>query len=156
MPARGEGPPRETLEEGRFELTNVAEAGGIVAKSVVKGDGDPAYYLAAWMVAERAILLLDESNLTALGQQEAFSLGQPHLEIGSLRRSRRLESLRRVWRCWCRKGRGKCVERRVLRSLDAGATSMGVGYAGLSDWWLWRMVVGGRARNGGREALWGV
>ncbi|KAG8735273.1 hypothetical protein FRC10_010803 [Ceratobasidium sp. 414] len=47
MPARGEGPPREKLESGWFELTNVAEAEGVVVKSVVKGDGDPAYYLTA-------------------------------------------------------------------------------------------------------------
>ncbi|KAG9076176.1 hypothetical protein FS749_012081 [Ceratobasidium sp. UAMH 11750] len=69
MPARGEGPPRETWEKGWFELTNVAEAEGVVVKSVVKGDGDPAYYLTAWMVAECAILLLDESNLTSLGRE---------------------------------------------------------------------------------------
>jgi hypothetical protein len=58
LPPRGEGPARGKLERGWFELTNVSEAEGVVVKSVVKGDGDPAYYLTAcelfiksWLIA---------------------------------------------------------------------------------------------------------
>ncbi|KAG9092837.1 hypothetical protein FRC07_011578, partial [Ceratobasidium sp. 392] len=69
MPASGDGPPRDKLEQGWFELTNISEAEGVVVKSVVKGNGDPGYYLTAWMVTECAILLLDESNLTELGRK---------------------------------------------------------------------------------------
>ncbi|QRV84388.1 hypothetical protein RhiJN_12404 [Ceratobasidium sp. AG-Ba] len=65
----GEGPPVEKSAEGWFELTNISEAEGVVVKSLVKGDGDPSYFLTAWMVVECAILLLDPSNLTPLGRQ---------------------------------------------------------------------------------------
>ncbi|KAG8716505.1 hypothetical protein FRC09_015672 [Ceratobasidium sp. 395] len=69
LPARGEGPPRDKLDQGWFELTNVSEAEGVVVKSMIRGNGDPAYYLTAWMVTECAIMLMDESNLTELGRQ---------------------------------------------------------------------------------------
>jgi hypothetical protein len=47
LPVSGGGPPREKLESGWFEVTNVAEAEGVVVKSVVKGQGDPGYYSTA-------------------------------------------------------------------------------------------------------------
>jgi len=69
LPVSGTGPPREKLESGWFEITNVAEAEGVVVKSVFKGQGDPGYYLTARMIVESALMLLDSSNLTPLGRQ---------------------------------------------------------------------------------------
>ncbi|KAG9081386.1 hypothetical protein FS749_007688 [Ceratobasidium sp. UAMH 11750] len=134
MPARGEGPPRETLEEGRFELTNVAEAEGVVLKSVVKGDGDPTYYLTAWMVAERAILLLGESNLTPLGRQGGILTWTTAFRdrlAPALEATGRFETSLEVL---VQEESRKSTERRALRGPDAGATNMG---GGLS--WTFRL-----------------
>ncbi|KAG8791765.1 hypothetical protein FRC12_008186 [Ceratobasidium sp. 428] len=69
LPASGGGPPRDKLESGSFRVVNVAEANGVVAKSVVRGRGDPGYYLTSWMIFESALLLLDSNNLTPIGRE---------------------------------------------------------------------------------------
>ncbi|KAG8713727.1 hypothetical protein FRC09_018399 [Ceratobasidium sp. 395] len=69
LPASGGEPPRDKLESGSFRVVNVAEANGVVAKSVVRGRGDPGYYLTAWMIFESALLLLDPDNLRPIGRE---------------------------------------------------------------------------------------
>ncbi|QRV84405.1 hypothetical protein RhiJN_12421 [Ceratobasidium sp. AG-Ba] len=70
LPSSGGGPPRDKLEQGWFEVVNVSEARGVVAKSTLKGKrGDPGYFLTSWMIFESALLLLDPNNLTPLGRQ---------------------------------------------------------------------------------------
>ncbi|KAB5588380.1 Saccharopine dehydrogenase [Ceratobasidium theobromae] len=69
LPKSGEGPAPEVLDKGNFDITHVAEAGGIAVKSYVYGNGDPGYRLSSIMIVESALLLLDSSNLTPLGHQ---------------------------------------------------------------------------------------
>ncbi|KAG8713725.1 hypothetical protein FRC09_018397 [Ceratobasidium sp. 395] len=72
LPASGGGPPMDKLETGSFKVVNVAEARGVIAKSVVRGRGDPGYYLTAWMIFESALLLLDSNNLTPIGRERGI------------------------------------------------------------------------------------
>ncbi|QRV84407.1 hypothetical protein RhiJN_12423 [Ceratobasidium sp. AG-Ba] len=66
LPKPGEGPSEKALKEGWFEVVNVTHAGGLYAKSIVKGNGDPGYGLTS---VECAILLLDHSNLTPVARE---------------------------------------------------------------------------------------
>jgi len=72
----GMGPSEEQMKNGYLEVTNIsssvagANSSQIHVKSVMSGQGDPAYSLSAVMVSESALaLLLDYDSLPPLGRQ---------------------------------------------------------------------------------------
>ncbi|KAJ7647761.1 Saccharopine dehydrogenase-domain-containing protein [Roridomyces roridus] len=75
LPKAGQGPSESMLKKGRMEVTNVTTAVAsslsrpVQAKTVMIGNEDPGYALAAVMVSEAALALaLDKDTLPALAQ----------------------------------------------------------------------------------------
>ncbi len=68
LPAPGEGPTREQIERGFFELRLFGEGEGRVGAVRVRGDKDPGYGATAHMLSESGVALaLDGDRLGATG-----------------------------------------------------------------------------------------
>ncbi|KZS88180.1 hypothetical protein SISNIDRAFT_460044 [Sistotremastrum niveocremeum HHB9708] len=63
VPAPGEGPSEESMQEGWFKIINVASTSSLPqpvhAKSTVTARGDPGYLVTAVMISESALAILD-------------------------------------------------------------------------------------------------
>ncbi|KAG8953752.1 hypothetical protein FRC03_011682 [Tulasnella sp. 419] len=77
LPKAGTGPKEGDLKKGGFTLTNVTSsvlpsgAPGKIAKTVMKGEGEPGYFLTAIMTAEIALALLPANidKITEMGKE---------------------------------------------------------------------------------------
>lgn len=85
LPAPGEGPSRDKIERGSFEVRLTGEIGGReVARCVVRGQRDPGYGATALMLAESAICLVRDvpqaSGVQAGVLTPASAMGGPLVE----------------------------------------------------------------------------
>ncbi|KAI0752779.1 hypothetical protein C8Q80DRAFT_1148186 [Daedaleopsis nitida] len=68
----GEGPSERAMARGKMVVTNYTESAsspGTWAKSVMRGSGDPGYFLSAYMITECALaFVLDEASLPRLAR----------------------------------------------------------------------------------------